>query len=722
MYNDENSTAYLSGESYTVTYYTWITDEAWDEITSSLTGSETFTNTATVDMGDEEDLTGTGSKTVTSDSFIWKEDITQHESPTSNIVIDANGRNTNILSYQIDVNPYAMQLVSEEGATLTLTDRISTNMDLDTSGDGVIVEYEAPDGSFINIKEVTDPELIDLFKDIKVSYNDDTRYVTIDNIPDEIHFRMTYHTVVRAQGTDIFENTAVLTGGGSHSASTHEEHTIQKSSGNISGDTANISLRKIDENDISTKIPGATFEFYECKLANDKDWKSDVEVPVTTDGESDSLVTEPHFNFNRIEAAVPNPWTGYSGNGETEQLLADFKITDTHRVGDPVQSGSDGIVTIPGVLKEETLYYWIETATADGYEAELNVRHYFIVYQVEEDGELLVAPTTEFDSEGKALKVWETRQWRGWALDDAAQAANGITVASLAADNTWTVNNQREEYTSVSATKEWKGDYDNFYETRPEEGIQLKLIQISSDGTEKQYGPVIPINVDDEGNWPTYVWQKLPKAGTNNSEEAVTYTYRVEEESISGYTVEYTVDGEEQPETGVVSGEVTVTNTLIPTKTNISVEKVFDQDGTEYPDQILVYLYEITTYADGTSNKVQRASQALTAAGDWKYTWRNLPTKDDDGNALTYTVVEAPVGDGFSYTVSYSDNGEGITGNTADDPLVITNTENGLEITKKFTGDIERLLGDSETAAEMRSQITFTVTDGQESHIVTFSM
>ena len=715
VYNSADGTAYLSGQSYIVTYYTWVTDDTWNSITSSLTGSETFTNTAVVEMGDWDDLTGTGSRTVTSDSFIWKEDTTQENS--DGIVINAENQNTNVLSYQIDINPYAMQLVSEEGAMLTLTDRISTNMDLDTEHDGVTIAYEDASGNYVNIREVDSAsEYYELFRAIKVSYNDDTRYVTVVNIPDKIHFRLTYNTIVRAQGTDTFENTAVLTGGGSHSASTHETHTIQKSGGNIAGNTSNITLRKIDENDISAKIEGATFEIYKCTLRNPDAWKYPVQVPITsidpeTSMETITWVEVNHFDFNRIEAAIPNSYTGYAGNTETAQLKEDFEIIDTMLLGE-VHSGAGGIVHMPDTLNEETLYYWVETAAAEGYTAELNVPHYFVVYQIyDDDGELLDIQTAEVDSNNTLLAEWQAKQWRGWALDDAAQYANNITAASLTAENTWTVNNQASEYTSISAVKTWAGDYDNFYETRPKEGIQLKLIQVSSDGTESQYGPVIPINVDDNGNWPAYIWEQLPKTGNNN----VTYTYRVEEIPVNGYTAAYTVAGSEQPAGGIASGEVTVTNTLIPTRTNISVKKVFDQEGTDYPDQILVYLYEITTSKeDGTTSRAQRSSYALTASGGWEYTWKNLPTKDEDGNALTYTVEEGPVADGFSYTVSYSDHGEGITGSTEEDPLIITNTENGLEITKTFGGDAARLMEDTETAAAMRGRISFTVTDGSD--------
>ena len=728
VYN-ENGTLRAAGvglhkQSFVVTYYTYVTDAEWDRITSSLTGSETYSNTAIIDVDGDHDFGATGDVTVTSNGFIWKQDTTQENS--EGIVIDSSNRTTNVLSYQIDVNPYGMQLVSEENATLTLTDRISTNMDLDTSRDGIIIEYESAPGIFVNIKDVdSSNENYEAFQAIKVSYNDDTRYVTVVNIPDKIHFKITYNTVVRAQGTDTFENTAVLTGGGSHSASTHESHTIQKSGGNIAGGTANISLRKIDENDISVKIVGATFEFYECTLSNADEWKYPAQDSVIGEG-TVTWTDKEHFNFNRIENAVPNIYEGTTGNDETSQLEADFAIVSERLIGEAT-SNSNGVVQVPGTLKEETLYYWVETASPEGYTAELNVKHYFVVYQVYgEDDELLGLETQEVGRDGTTkLKEWETRQWRAWALDDAAQYANGITVASLAADNTWTVNNQKAEYTSISATKEWEGDYDNFYETRPSEGIQLKLIQVSSDGTEEQYGPIIPINVakDKNGNilldesgkevWPTYIWQQLPKTGNNDDGDVVTYTYRVEELPISGYTTTYTAGGSAMPSNGVETGEITVTNTLIPTKTNISVKKVFEQDGTTYPDQILVYLYEITTNKEtGVQTRAQRSSYALTAAGGWEYTWKNLPTKDEDGNTLTYTVVEGAVGDGFSYTVSYSDNGEGITGNTADDPLVITNTENGLEITKTFGGDAARLMEDNETAAAMRALISFTVTDG----------
>ena len=727
VYNDDGTVRAenvgLNKQDFVITYYTYITDEEWNRITSSLTGTQTYENTATIDVDGEQDFNATGEVTVTSNGYIWKEDTTQENS--QGIVIDTNGNTTDTLSYQIDINPYAMKLVSEENATLTLTDRISTNMDLDTENESVIIEYsstkyvEGQEEEWHRISE--DPAR---FGDVKVSYNDDTRYLTILNLPDEVHIRLTYNTVVRAQGEDTYVNTATLTGGGSHSATTNEKHVVQKSGGNISGNTSSIQLRKIDENNISVKVAGATFEIYRCELSNLGAWMYATQDPLSNSNGTINYTEGTHINFNEVERVVPNSYKGYEGGTaeEKEKLAQDFKIVNRTRIATVVSDGN-GMITSP-VLHEETLYYWVETATADGFTAELNVPHYFVVYQLYDDDGVLLDLETSEKYNGENLKEWETRQWRGWALDDAAQYANDITVASLSTGNTWTVNNQESEYTSISATKQWKDDFDNFYETRPTQGIQLILWKEGDDGTRVQEGPIVPINVDEDGNWPTYVWQNLPKesevTNADGTKTTVHYTYWVEELPVEGYTTEYS---NSEP---VETGEIVITNKLIPLKTDISVKKVFDQDSIVYPDQVIAYLYEITNYTEGGKEptRIQRSSYALTAENNWSYTWKNLPTKDDSGNVLTYTVVEDlhSLGSDVSYTVEYSDNGEGVASAPVDNPLVITNRENGLEIRKSFGGDIDRLLDDSETAQAMRAQIQFTVTDGQEGHIVFFNI
>ena len=105
---------------------------------------------------------------------------------------------------------------------------------------------------------------------------------------------------------------------------------------------------------------------------------------------------------------------------------------------------------------------------------------------------------------------------------------------------------------------------------------------------------------------------------------------------MKDYTTTYSDNGE-----GQNSGEITVINKLIPTKTRIVVKKVFNPDGDSKPDQILVDLYSINTPLGGEPEAAEYTGQtgALTASNGWSYEFKNLPTKSNTGY-LSYTVVE----------------------------------------------------------------------------------
>ena len=322
------------------------------------------------------------------------------------------------------------------------------------------------------------------------------------------------------------------------------------------------------------------------------------------------------------------------------------------------------------------LYYWVESTAPNGYTAD-QTPHYFTMYVNEDinkvgDGSIIEASAEERKNAAKAL-------------DNAAQIANNITVAAMSADTTWNVTNIDKEYTSITATKVWEGDYDNAYETRPASGIQLDLYQVDAQGNEtllEDRSPV-PINVDSEGEWPSFTWYHLDAA----------YTYTVRERPIKGYLTSYSDDGK-----GVGQGTITVTNTFVPKNTEVYVRKKWDPDEGTKPEQVMVKLYQIAhvEQADGSvlaGKPTYTGMQlALTAANDWKDGWTGLPTEDDSGNVLTYTVVEdvdaVNKATGELYGAVYSDDGEGVVSAPAGDPLIITNVKDApgsLKITKKVT-------------------------------------
>ena len=321
-------------------------------------------------------------------------------------------------------------------------------------------------------------------------------------------------------------------------------------------------------------------------------------------------------------------------------------------------------------LEEHTLYYWIETEAPENYKGELNVPHYFVLYN---DGEVDDEYTDVAD-----------RRKAAWALDDACQFANGITVASMPSETTWTVTNIETDKTSVTVTKQWEGDYDDNYETRPKDGIQFDLYRIEKDGTKTLLEDRSPITinsyeyVDSKGvtktAWPDYTWFALD----------ANYSYTVVEHPVDGYLTNYS-DNQE----GVENGTITVTNTYIPKNTEIFVEKKWEPENGKKPDQIQVWLYQIVHVKnqDGSYTvhdpEPSGYTAVLTAGNNWKYSWKGLPTVDPDGNTLTYTVVEDVASlkaDGMNYGPIYSDNGEGVVSAPENDPLVITNIENAPDL------------------------------------------
>lgn len=108
-----------------------------------------------------------------------------------------------------------------------------------------------------------------------------------------------------------------------------------------------------------------------------------------------------------------------------------------------------------------------------------------------------------------------------------------------------------------------------------------------------------------------------------------------------------------------------------PTTTTITVTKQWldmngeESPGAELPESITLTLYQ---HVGGTKTVYGAAITVLPDEnGDWKYTWENLPRKDDNGNYYTYSVEETDIGDGTDmddYDVSYRypNDGNGNTG------------------------------------------------------------
>ena len=639
----------LDGNNIIVTYYTKLSDEEWDRITSSASGEETFENKVTVTAGDNDRFEATDKVTVTSEEYLTKTDTTQESggivvgSITDPDLADSASKN---ISYKIEINPHGYKM--NNGDPLSLTDYISTNIDLDTASVKLYQATMGDDGKLVPGDEV-------LTKDI-VSYNDDSRLLAVTNIPDQTPMILVYQAAARAQGEDTFSNTATLIGGGSHSASTNKKHTIQVNDAGVRVDGIEMNLHKIDENSITTSLKDAKFQLYECKLAI---------------GE---LINPEDYNqewWENLLALVDKRTAGNATEDEIAYIDQNFKIVEYVPVGDPVITGEGGYTQWDG-LSEHKLYAWKEVEAPDQYTGNQDY-HYFVGYQhIDVNSDLvpqkLLSPEEQLE-----------RKHAAWALDDACQFANSIRIASMANLTTWTATNIHTPYTSISVEKVWAGDSDNLFETRPKDGIRLQLMRVNPDGTKAEVGAPVSINVDDNGYWPSHIWNRLLLYDEENPESAGTpYKYTVVEDRVDGYTTSYSDNG-----AGQIIGTITVTNKMIPKNTSINVRKVFSEADADKPAEIPVTLIQIRTDKDGNETRVEYGDVRLTASNNWEYAFTGLPTtmEDEDGKAyyLTYTVEEdisALRRAGFDYIVSYSDDQQGVIEAPANNPLIITNSPN----------------------------------------------
>ena len=160
--------------------------------------------------------------------------------------------------------------------------------------------------------------------------------------------------------------------------------------------------------------------------------------------------------------------------------------------------------------------------------------------------------------------------------------------------------------TEVSGTKTWI-DNDNQDGIRPE-SITIRLW---ADGVE-----IDSVVVTEEMGW-SYTFENLNKFA--NGEEIV---YTITEDEVPGYTTE--INGFD------------VTNTHEPEQTQVSVEKVWDDDDDfegARPENITIRLW-----ADG----VEIDSVVVTEEMGWSYTFEKLPVYAD-GQKIVYTVTEDAV-------------------------------------------------------------------------------
>jgi len=199
------------------------------------------------------------------------------------------------------------------------------------------------------------------------------------------------------------------------------------------------------------------------------------------------------------------------------------------------------------------------------------------------------------------------------------------TVASLEVAKASITNTYVPETIEISGTKTWNDD-NNRDGVRPESIV----INLLADG-EKVDSQEVKAGAD--GNW-SWSFENLYKY--ENGEEIV---YTITEDAVEGYTAS-------------VKG-YNVTNTHNPATTEITIEKIWDDEGDKdgiRPDSITVTLY---------ANGDEYDTAEITAEDGWKTTFTGLYVYEN-GEEIVYTVDEAAV-EGYTteikgYTVTNTHN------------------------------------------------------------------
>ena len=146
------------------------------------------------------------------------------------------------------------------------------------------------------------------------------------------------------------------------------------------------------------------------------------------------------------------------------------------------------------------------------------------------------------------------------------------------------------------------------------------------------------------------------------------YAYYVKEVDQTGWTPNYAHNGQLADNNQAIE----ITNTKTVEKVSVSVEKQWRDASSATHGDISVKLYRRLEDGEWETEPVRTAT--LLSADSWKYTFADLEKTNADGTkSYYYKVVEDPIS---GYQAVYSDdNTNGVNGNTASTPLVITNVK-----------------------------------------------
>lgn len=268
---------------------------------------KTFTNQVTLQTADGQDLsTAISSATI---------------EPQKKLDKKITGKGTEKITFTIEANPHGEALPAENGTTLTLIDKLSSSLILDT-------------GSIKVINSETNADVV-----YTASFDATANMLKIA-IPCNVPVKITYDAMVDAPPDQSvsFSNEAYWEKYSSAGGDSVEEKNYSYAAGGTVGAGNNIKLKiiKKDQNNLSVTLQGAKFEIVSCTRNNDGTFKENTEKWTgTTDkngvisfgaGSSADHVMDYNTIYKVTETEAP---AGYVVNSEPIYIMVPRKEENT---------------------------------------------------------------------------------------------------------------------------------------------------------------------------------------------------------------------------------------------------------------------------------------------------------------------------------------------------------------------------------------------------------
>lgn len=620
-----------------------------DYILSQPGSSVRFTNTAQMTVNGEP------FKPVTATSGVNKPQLISKSGSSS---MDGGDIYVN---YRVEINKLAQDLIPDSD-TLTLADTIAKEL--------IIQE----DSLKLYKDSIADENLIDGLE--LVSYDKETGKATI-TVPDGMHLWMTYtakldydpsnknwnssskRNQIKIEGENLYNNSA-------STYTTFYSYKISVWAYEVEGE---ISIYKYWNNGgENTALPGAEFTLYSVYDNNGHRYTEDDEEYVMRENikitDESGRITVENLPLDRIyklaETKTPDGYLsgedyyfmlqGHYGV-EVPDFLADVTVAEFES-GDTISYENVKYVTVEGTkiwtgdasfkseYRPEDIQLNLYRSVDGGDEEEVKLAESDIVWDKTTDPDkwsYTVDKLPAYDKDGSEYT---------YRIEETAVTGYATEYDDKDITNTF-------ETVTVNGTKTWVGDNAN---VRPE-AVTLELY---ANGSAAEFDYEVEWTETDTDVW-SYSIADLPKYTTLGEE--ITYTV-VETDIAEGYTASYD------------EAKLNITNSYKVPLTEISGTKEWIGDG-DIKETVRPSDVEINLLANGEPAEFGYTVEWTDKDTDlWSYAVYNIPTRDEDGNIITYTVREENVPLGYTDAVYGFD---------------ITNTfamdKTNVEGTKTWVGD-----------------------------------